>query len=145
MTAQQVISNSVLTYKGVVYPWQCDSMGHLATQHYIGFFDDATYHFLHWLGFDFSNVKSKQIGWADIKQITEYRHEVHAGDLFEISTTPLNISNKTIEYMHNVRNLNSSTYCTSMTVITAQFDLSKRKAIPLLGNIRLRFNELLDK
>ena len=33
------------TLRGVVYPAQCDAMGHLTVKEYMGFFDQAEWHF----------------------------------------------------------------------------------------------------
>ena len=32
-----------LTHRGVVYPWQCDQMGHMNVMWYVGKFDEATW------------------------------------------------------------------------------------------------------
>ncbi len=29
------------TYRGTIYPWHCDHLGHLTVMHYVGFFDQA--------------------------------------------------------------------------------------------------------
>ena len=39
-----------ITYRGVVYPSQCDFMGHLNVQHYIAAFDQAILHLTSELG-----------------------------------------------------------------------------------------------
>lgn len=36
----------VLTFKGTVYPWHCDHMGHMNVMWYTGRFDEATWAFL---------------------------------------------------------------------------------------------------
>jgi len=41
-----------ITYRGVVYPWQCDAMGHFTTRFYMAVFDEAAWHFLWEAGFD---------------------------------------------------------------------------------------------
>jgi acyl-CoA thioesterase FadM len=33
------------TYRGVVYPWHCDHMGHMNVMWYVGKFDEATWPF----------------------------------------------------------------------------------------------------
>jgi acyl-CoA thioester hydrolase len=32
----------VLTYRGTIYPWHCDHMGHMNVMWYVGKFDEAT-------------------------------------------------------------------------------------------------------
>ena len=40
----------VITYRGTVYPWQCDHMGHMNVMWYVGKFDEATWQILSTLG-----------------------------------------------------------------------------------------------
>ena len=35
--------DSEVTYRGVVYPWDCDHMGHMNVMRYVGKFDEATW------------------------------------------------------------------------------------------------------
>jgi len=32
-----------ITYRGTVYPWHLDQVGHMNVQHYVGMFDQATW------------------------------------------------------------------------------------------------------
>lgn len=41
---------SSVTYKGAVYPWQCDHIGHMNVMWYVGKFDEANWNFLLHLG-----------------------------------------------------------------------------------------------
>ena len=45
------MGSEIECYRGVVYPWLCDSMGHMTTRHYTAMFDDASYHMFAALGF----------------------------------------------------------------------------------------------
>jgi acyl-CoA thioesterase FadM len=35
----------LLTYRGAVYPWHCDHVGHMNVKWYVGKFDEATWQF----------------------------------------------------------------------------------------------------
>ena len=35
-----------LTYRGTIYPWHCDHMGHMNVMWYVGKFDEATWQLL---------------------------------------------------------------------------------------------------
>jgi len=35
-----------ITYRGTVYPWHCDHMGHMNVMWYVGKFDEGTWHIL---------------------------------------------------------------------------------------------------
>ena len=41
---------SSVTYKGAVYPWQCDHIGHMNVMWYVGKFDEANWNFFATLG-----------------------------------------------------------------------------------------------
>jgi acyl-CoA thioesterase FadM len=73
--------SEIETARSVVYPWLCDSMGHLATQHYMRVFDDATYHLLGRLGYSLHDSAKTRRGWADVSHSIKYRRELLAGDL----------------------------------------------------------------
>jgi hypothetical protein len=45
------MSELALTYRGTVYPWQCDHLGHMNVMWYVGKFDEASWQLLATLGF----------------------------------------------------------------------------------------------
>ena len=40
------MAHPVDTYRGTIYPWHCDHMGHMNVMWYVGEFDEATWHLL---------------------------------------------------------------------------------------------------
>ncbi|MFA7588169.1 MAG: hypothetical protein WCY11_18600 [Novosphingobium sp.] len=50
MSHNEVPAVARVTGRAVVYPWLCDVMGHLATQNYMRFYDDALFHILSMFG-----------------------------------------------------------------------------------------------
>jgi len=44
------MSGGIPTYRGVVYPWHCDHVGHMNVMHYVGKFDEATWFLLNRIG-----------------------------------------------------------------------------------------------
>ena len=48
-----------ITYRGTVYPWQCDHMGHMNVMWYVGKFDEATWHLLALLGLTPSSLREQ--------------------------------------------------------------------------------------
>ncbi len=133
-----------LTYRGVVYPWECDSMGHLTVRNYMGMFDDAYWHLLHEIGFDMDFINEKKIGWADVHHDIDYLRELVQGDLLVIESKPVRLGNKSLVSQLEMKEINSGEICARLTVTSVQFDLAKRCAIPLLDVIRERVVEWLD-
>ena len=42
--------DAAITYRGTVYPWHCDHMGHMNVTWYVSKFDEASWNFLRSIG-----------------------------------------------------------------------------------------------
>ena len=124
-------STKLVVYKGVVHPWLCDAMGHLTTRHYVAMFDDAIYHLYHQVfGYagPFGVYEGK--GWADVKQVIEYKAEVAAGALVEVRAELVKLGGKSVSSRYELVNLATGEVAASLENITAFFDLKARSALP---------------
>lgn len=92
-----------LTYRGTVYPWHCDHMGHMNVMWYTGKFDEATWQFFGSLGLTRGWLAQAQRGMAAVEQLTEYRRELHPGDLVSIRTELLEVKAKAVRFRHEMR------------------------------------------
>ena len=54
----------LLTYRGTVYPWQCDHIGHMNVMSYVGKFDEATWHLFAQIGLTPSYLRESGRGMA---------------------------------------------------------------------------------
>lgn len=129
------------TFRGAVYPWQCDGMGHMNTQFYIACYDSASLHFLARL-YPSREMKPAGLGWADVRQLVEYRKEAVAGDLLVVRTTLLRLGTKSIEYRHDLVNSETGELHATSAQVTVLFDLEQRCAVPLTDRIRASAAEL---
>ena len=130
-------SKGVETYRGVAYPWNCDSMGHMNTQFYAALYDGASFHFLSMLA-PYNELKEAGLGWADVRQTIDYKHEVRAGSLLVVRTTLSRLGNKSVEYLHEIFNAETGDLHSTSAQITVLFDLNKRAAAALTDEIRRR-------
>jgi acyl-CoA thioester hydrolase len=124
------MAQSVETYRGVAYPWNCDTMGHMNTQFYAALYDGASFHFLSMLA-PYGELKKSGFGWADVRQLIEYKHEVPAGSLLMVRTTLRRLGNKSVEYLHELHNAETDLLHSTSEQVTVLFDLTKRAAAPL--------------
>jgi acyl-CoA thioester hydrolase len=138
------MTDSKITYRGVVYPWQCDGMGHFTTRHYMAMFDQAGWHFLHEVGFDPGLVTEKNIGWADVRHEIDYLKELREGELVVIESRPLRVGNKSIQYQLEMKSATNGATCARLTATWVQFDLVQRCAIPVLPEVREQILAWLD-
>ena len=125
------------TYRGVAYPWQCDAMGHMNTQFYSALYDGAGFHFLAMLGPN-AELAPKGLGWADVRQLIEYKHEVTAGAMLLVRTMLTRLGTKSVEYRHEIRNAETDRLHSTSEQVTVLFDLKLRQSVPLDDAIRRR-------
>src|SRR5881275_2694051 len=84
----------LITYRGTVYPWHCDHMGHMNVMWYVGKFDEATWQLLSQLGLSRSRLAKEGTGMAAVEQHIEYKRELRAGDLVTIRSAMLEVNEK---------------------------------------------------
>jgi acyl-CoA thioester hydrolase len=125
----------VETFRGVVYPWQCDGMGHMNTQFYSALYDGATLHFLTLLC-PRAELKKLNFGWADVQQLIKYEKELIAGDLPVVRTHLIRLGNKSIEYRHQLCDAETGIVHSTSEQVTVLFDLERRASAPLSDLIR---------
>ena len=133
----------VETWRSVAYPWNCDSMGHMNTQFYAAAYDGATFHFLSMVG-PYGELAKHHLGWADVRQLIEYKHEVPVGSLLVVRTTLTRLGNKAVEFLHEMRNAETDHLHSTCAMTTVLFDTKARKAAVINDWIRARAKALLD-
>ncbi|UZD54507.1 acyl-CoA thioesterase [Caldimonas aquatica] len=62
------MSDLVETYRGTVYPWHCDHMGHMNVMWYVGKFDEATWQLLTMLGLSPAWLRENRRGMVALDQ-----------------------------------------------------------------------------
>lgn len=129
------------TYRGVAYPWHCDAMSHMNTQFYSALFDGATLHALASLA-NSNELAKNGFGWADVKQLIEYKHEVASGTLLVVTTSFLRLGNTSVSYRHSLKGLETGHLHATSEQTTVLFDLKQRKAAPLSQTMRDRVAHL---
>lgn len=93
-----------LTYRGMVYPWECDHMGLMNIMSYTGKFDEASWQLLARLGMTRSYMIEEDTLMPVVKQDTSYKRELRAGDILTIRSGVTEIREKTIRFFHEMRN-----------------------------------------
>ena len=62
---------SLLTYRGTVYPWHCDHVGHMNVMWYVGKFDEATWQLFNALGLSPGYLRDAQRGMAAYSELQD--------------------------------------------------------------------------
>src|SRR5262249_24610039 len=97
------MTGSILTYRGAVYPWHCDHMGHMNVMWYVGKCDEATWPLFARVGLQPGFLRENGRGMAAVEQTIQYKRELLAGDLVTIRSSVLELKEKSIRFLHEMR------------------------------------------
>lgn len=125
-----------ITYRGVVYPWHCDHMGHMNVMWYAGKFDEACWQLLAMLGLQPSRFARDGTEMAAAEQHVQYKRELRAGDVITIQSAVLEVTDKTVHMLHKMVHDGSGKVVATTVVVGVHIDAGIRKAIPLPEDVR---------
>ena len=136
------MSEGFLTYRGAVYPWHCDHMGHMNVMWYVGKFDEATWNFFSEVGLTRAYMDANDRGMAAVEQVINYKKELMAGDTVAVHSAVVEVKDKVLRFNHEMRNAQSGEVAAT-TLLTGVFlDRTARKACPFPTDIRGRITEM---
>ena len=131
------------TYRGAVYPWHCDHMGHMNVMWYVGKFDEGTWNLFTAVGITPSYLRERGRGMVAVQQDITYQREVHSGDVVSIRSGLLEVRDKVLKFVHEMRSEESGAVA-AVTVLTGvHIDAQTRKSCPLPEEVVLRGRELV--
>lgn len=138
-------ASPILTSLGVVYPWQCDHMGHMNVMWYTGKFDEATWHLLALIGLTPSYLRDRKRGMVAVQQETTYKRELVAGDLITIQSGVLEMREKVIRFYHEMLNAETRELAARTTLTGVHLDTESRKSCPFPAEILERGCSLVPR
>ncbi|MFE7775247.1 acyl-CoA thioesterase [Streptomyces sp. NPDC057445] len=120
-----------VTYRGTVYPWHCDHMGHMNVMWYVGKFDEATWQLFSSLGITPDYLRGQGRGMVAVEQKISYQREVNAGDVVLVRSTVLEVREKVIRFCHRMENAATGEVA-AVTVLTGvHIDTTARRSCPM--------------
>ena len=126
------------TYRGAVYPWHCDHMGHMNVMWYVGKFDEATWQFFALLGLTPAFLRRNRRGMAAVEQRIAYQRELHAGDVISVGTGALEVRERVIRFVHEMRSGESGDVA-AVTMLTGVYlDTETRRACAFPEEVKER-------
>jgi acyl-CoA thioester hydrolase len=120
-----------VTYRGIVYPWHCDHMGHMNVMWYVGKFDEATWHFVSLFGGTPTYLKNAQRGMVAGEQRIVYKRELLAGNLISIRSGLTEVTEKTFRFFHEMSNEETGEIAAITWLRGVHIDAVLRKACPM--------------
>jgi acyl-CoA thioester hydrolase len=124
------------TYRGTVYPWHCDHVGHMNVMWYVGKFDEATWNMFARLGLTPGYLRESGRGMAAVQQNIAYKRELLAGDIVEVHSRLLEIRDRSIRFVHEMRNAETGEIAANCETTGVHMDRAQRKSAPFAPGIR---------
>lgn len=119
------------TYKGIVYPWHCDHMGHMNVMWYVGKFDEATWNLVGLFGVTNAYMKRENKGMVAGEQRIIYKRELVAGTLVSVRSGVIEVGEKKIKFFHEMINEETKEVAAITFLTGIHIDTILRKACPL--------------
>src|SRR5262252_11186771 len=126
----------VVTYRGTIYPWHCDHMGHMNVMWYVGKFDEATWHLLASAGLTGKRMREESIGMVALEQRIEYKRELLAGDLITIRSGFQEVREKAVLFFHEMTNEQTQEISARTFLTGVCLDINTRRARVLPSDVR---------
>ncbi len=127
-----------VTYRGTVYPWQCDHIGHMNIMWYVGKFDEANWNFFAGLGLTPSYLRRENRGMAAVQLNTTYLRELHAGDVVAVRSHLVEMREKVVRVLHEMVDDETGEVAARAELTAVHIDQRARRACAIPKALRDR-------
>jgi acyl-CoA thioester hydrolase len=131
------------TYRGAVYPWHCDHMGHMNVMWYVGKFDEATWNLFSELGVTPAFLRDESRAMAAVQQNISYRRELLSGDVVAVRSGVLEMRDKVVKFVHEMRHARTDEISSVCVLTAVHMDSRTRKSTAFPADILRRGRERL--
>lgn len=126
-----LMAETPVTYRGAVYPWQCDHIGHMNVMWYVGKFDEATWNLFSELGLTPAYLREGRGGMAAVQQNITYKRELMPGDTVVVRTRLLEVREKVLRYVHEMSQAEGGEPVALCELTVVHMDRAAHKSSPL--------------
>lgn len=129
-----------ITTEIIVQEEDLDYLGHVNYNRYITYLEEGVGHWYEGVGVTHSKLEENKIGTVLVKLEVSYLKEARLGDVLKVVTTPSKVGNKSFVMKQEIYNQHDE-LITESEKIFVMFDISSRKSIPVIEQIRSGFME----
>jgi acyl-CoA thioester hydrolase len=133
----------IQTYRGTVYPWHCDHVGHMNVMWYVSKFDEATWNLFAEAGITPTYLRKNRRGMAGVQQNITYKRELYAGDVVIVRSRVLECREKVLRFCHEMINLDTTDTAAITELTVVHMDTIKRKACAFPAAIQTRLHRMV--
>lgn len=136
------MSEAPVTYRGTVYPWQCDHIGHMNVMWYVGKFDEATWNLFTLIGLTPAYLRDSGCGMAAVQQNVTYRRELMPGDTVVVRSRVVEARDRVIRFVHEMASAETGAPVAECELTCVHMDRAQRKSSPLPATVGERARKM---
>ena len=125
-------------YRGVVFPWMCDHIGHMNVRWYAHHFDDGGFHLWSMAGLSQREMRERGTQVVVAQTTIKYVRELKAGDLILIRAGFVKVGQKSVVHIAKMFNADTNVFSAWEETVEVFFDPEVRKAAPMPEDFRQR-------
>jgi acyl-CoA thioester hydrolase len=137
------VSPLIETYRGAVYPWHCDHMGHMNVMWYVGKFDEATWNLFARCGITAAFLREHGRAMAAVQQNITYKRELLSGDVVAVRSGMLEVREKVARFVHEMRDAQTDEVSAVCVLTGVHMDGRTRRSTPFPADVLVRAKALL--
>ena len=138
------MSELLETYRGAVYPWHCDHMGHMNVMWYVGKFDEDTWNLGAMMGMTSQYMREAKRGMAAVEQRVSYRREALVGDIILTRSAVLEVKPKSVRFVHEMFRGDGGDHLGTMMLVGVHIDVVERKSVQFEPHIFAKSQGMID-
>ena len=131
------------TYRGAVYPWHCDHMGHMNVMWYVGKFDEATWNLFSMIGVTPAFLRDNHRAMGAVQQNITYKRELLSGDVVAVRSGMLEMRDKVAKFVHEMRHAQTGEVSAVCVLTAVHMDSKARKSTVFPAEFLARGKALL--
>ncbi|WP_417206909.1 acyl-CoA thioesterase [Antarctobacter sp.] len=130
---------AMTTYRATVDPSHCDFLGHMNVSRYFAACSDAVFALQAELGLTPADMRGgRRLSFAVVHAESDFRAELHAGDLLRVETDVVAIGTKTMTFRHRLYRCPEETLSFESTFKGVLLSLETRRAVEVPQDVRDR-------
>lgn len=139
------MAREIETYRGAVFPWECDWNGHMNVRFYVGKFDEGTWQFMAQIGAGREALSQRNCGAMAVSQNIAYKRELVAGDVIAVRSSVQAVGTTSCRFRHAMIETASGGMAAEMDVVGVFVDLATRRPMPIWPALRSGIEALLGE
>lgn len=124
------------TNRAVVFPAQCDHLGHMNVRYYAHIFDDASFHAWASIGITFDDMYAQKAVTVVAHAATDFIQEVKAGSLVKVESAFVKLGIKSTTYRQRLVNVETGVLHAKQKMVEVFFNLETRESVAMPETFR---------